>query len=419
MKACRPALTPALGENPPDVIERYLIRQGYPPEQAHALADGPQAAGRDLESFEVAAELAESLPGLERIIGKDMLMQVDYLEAGYLSAKAVGRVLIGNGSGGYGTGFLISPRLLLTNNHVLSTPAVAAGSRVEFNYQRNLDGGIGPSEVYELDPDAFFVSSAVKELDFTIVAVTAKPAPASPLLAYGHHPLTALEDEILAGACVTIIQHPKGDPKQIALRENEVLKLPDGGQKFLHYKTGTHPGSSGSPVFNDAWDLVALHHAGKPETDSNDVPLLVDGTPWRPGVSMDEIKWIANEGIRTVAIVDFVKAQPLNPPRKARLVEALQPRKLYQPRHNMREVSPAPPPGKDRPRRTRGRVGGRFDAGHAQGGTAPALRRSCRRARRLRRRTRPAPPRPPPHPRPRLRPPSRRGIHRIPRSRRD
>ena len=30
----------------------------------------------------------------------------------------------------------------------------------------------------------------------------------------------------------------------------------------VQYVTSTLPGSSGSPVFNDEWDVIALHHAG-------------------------------------------------------------------------------------------------------------------------------------------------------------
>ena len=30
----------------------------------------------------------------------------------------------------------------------------------------------------------------------------------------------------------------------------------------LQYTTDTMPGSSGSPVFNDEWHVVAIHHAG-------------------------------------------------------------------------------------------------------------------------------------------------------------
>jgi hypothetical protein len=47
---------------------------------------------------------------------------------------------------------------------------------------------------------------------------------------------------------VSIIQHPSGERKQLALRENQLI---DVLEDFLHYRTDTAPGSSGSPVFND------------------------------------------------------------------------------------------------------------------------------------------------------------------------
>lgn len=34
------------------------------------------------------------------------------------------------------------------------------------------------------------------------------------------------------------------------------------GGNVVQYITSTLPGSSGSPVFNDSWEVVALHHAG-------------------------------------------------------------------------------------------------------------------------------------------------------------
>ena len=33
-------------------------------------------------------------------------------------------------------------------------------------------------------------------------------------------------------------------------------------ERLMHYRTPTEPGSSGSPVFNSKWEVVALHHAG-------------------------------------------------------------------------------------------------------------------------------------------------------------
>ena len=64
---------------------------------------------------------------------------------------------------------------------------------------------------------------------------------------------------MIKGEYVNIVQHPNGEPKQLALRENQLV---DVLENFLHYQTDTAPGSSGSPVFSDEWEVVALHHSG-------------------------------------------------------------------------------------------------------------------------------------------------------------
>ena len=58
---------------------------------------------------------------------------------------------------------------------------------------------------------------------------------------------------------MSIIQHPQGGPKQIAVTANQVVNIFD---HRLQYTTDTLPGSSGSPVFNDDWKVVAIHRAG-------------------------------------------------------------------------------------------------------------------------------------------------------------
>ena len=60
-------------------------------------------------------------------------------------------------------------------------------------------------------------------------------------------------------ARVNVIGHPKGLDVRISMQDNKVVAHED---PFLRYRTPTDPGSSGSPVFNQAWELVALHHAG-------------------------------------------------------------------------------------------------------------------------------------------------------------
>ena len=58
---------------------------------------------------------------------------------------------------------------------------------------------------------------------------------------------------------MVIVQHSNGGLKQIALTANQVISL---WEHRLHYTTDTMPGSSGSPVFNDSWQVIAIHHAG-------------------------------------------------------------------------------------------------------------------------------------------------------------
>jgi endonuclease G, mitochondrial len=59
---------------------------------------------------------------------------------------------------------------------------------------------------------------------------------------------------------VNIVQHPLGGLKQVALYHNHVAFV---DRDIIQYLTDTQPGSSGSPVFNDAWQVVAVHHAGR------------------------------------------------------------------------------------------------------------------------------------------------------------
>jgi endonuclease G, mitochondrial len=314
-----------LRSNPRDAVERRLQRMGYAADQVKDVAEDTRWS---VSPFESSSELADEPLGLERIIGRNMLIEASYLEAGLVASRSVGRLIIRDTRGrllGFATGFLVGPRLLLTNNHVLTSFDVAGASQVEFNYQRALDGHVGPTILFDLDPTSFFASSPIKDLDFSLVAVKPTSSDGQSLEEFGYNPLTAVTDEILSGECVTIIQHPRGEPKQIALRKNEVLKLPDDEDRFLHYQTDTNPVSSGSPVFNDGWEVVALHHSGKPATDENGTFLADDGTLWEPEMGLDRVKWLANEGIRVAALVKFLGTQTLTDAQKALLAPALDP----------------------------------------------------------------------------------------------
>ncbi len=222
------------------------------------------------------------------------------------AARAVGRIRIRASSGrnlGYGTGSMVAPRLLLTNNHVLPDAATAAASLVEFNVQDGLDGKPMTPTAFRLMPGDFFATSP--ELDCTLVAVQprAEAGEDLELLGWSAPPL-ADDDPVLVEEYVNIIQHPGGRPKQVAMRDNQIVDLLP---EFLHYRTDTEPGSSGSPVFNDQWELVGLHHSGVPKRDgqAGSSRLAAASGPRRWANS--GFDWIANEGVRLSRILRLVK----------------------------------------------------------------------------------------------------------------
>ena len=255
-----------------------------------------------------AAELAEL--GLERILGADDLVSVSFLEAGCLTARSVARVKVKSPGGallGYGTGFLVSPQVLLTNYHVLNTAGVAAPSTAEFDFRDTALGGSAQPREFRLRPDLFFCAS--KEFDCALVAVDALGVDgATALGAYGWNRLIADEGKIAIGEKLNIIQHPGGQPQQVALRANELRDVLDN---YLHYATDTAPGSSGSPVFNDQWEVVALHHSGVPKRDALGRILADDDTPWRKEMGEHRVAWVANEGVRLSRILVWLRGQSL------------------------------------------------------------------------------------------------------------
>lgn len=281
-----------------DRLSRYLTGEGVLPAATGAPFDPERMIDSALLRVHEAGLLdpveAESAPEaagivIERIINAEDFVDIRYLEAGTAASRAVGRVVIRDGSGrriGYGTGSLVSPRLLLTNNHVLANSAAAAASMIEFNYQDGIDGRPLQPVTFGFDPATFFVTD--QQLDFALVAVRAT---AAQLAQFSFNPLVPAEGTVVVGEAVTIIQHPRGEMKQVALRDNHIVDIVD---RYLHYETDTEPGSSGSPVFNDQWELVALHHASVPAPDRA------------------ELGDYMNEGIRAGRILAFVESRRLS-----------------------------------------------------------------------------------------------------------
>ena len=286
-------------------------------------ADSPERIAKRLDRLS-RHHGRERAPGtmIERIINTADFVGTRYLDAGVAAARAIGRVNIRDAAGrlqGYGTGSLVSPALLLTNHHVLPDAQTARGSVIEFNYQDGIDRRPLQPEVFALDPDRFFLAD--EERDCALVAVGATPSELAP---FGFNRLIEAEGKAIIGEYVTIVQHPRGEKKQIALRENKIVDIPSD---FLHYTADTEPGSSGSIVFNDEWETVALHHASVPAPEHR------------------ELGGFVNEGIRISRIVKFVKDAQLSPEQRALADDIVAPaRQELAPPVAARPVPAAPAP---------------------------------------------------------------------------
>ncbi|MDX6759574.1 MULTISPECIES: endonuclease [Streptomyces] len=285
-----------------------LTRLGSDWAMATAIERTPATATTGT-SLDLDRELVSTdLLTLERFMGRNDLIGIDFLEGGFLAARSIGRITVRTpASSHHGTGFLVSPSLLMTNNHVLGSPEEAAAGVIEFNFQAGRDGQPLVPVVFLLDPQSFFVTH--RDLDFTVVAVSGRSRDGQPLASFGRLPLKEAQGKAVIGELVNIIQHPNGEPKQLALRDNRIVDVLDD---FVHYSADTAHGSSGAPVFNDQWEVVALHHAGAPRRDRDGNVLAVDGTRWHPGMGEHRVDWKANEGVRVSRILAVIQQFPLS-----------------------------------------------------------------------------------------------------------
>lgn len=279
-----------------------------PRQQRRVLLDRTAVAAADVSTLRerIVQALGEGADAaqlaIDRLVGTTDQLNVSYLERGMIAADAVARIEVRDGDSavvGSATGFMISPRLMLTNHHVLPTADDAAQSWLHFRHEFDALGRALEPCVFALEPSTFFWSS--QHLDATVVAV----APETPdrrqrVARFGWLRLSASETLVLPGEWLTTIHHPGGAPKQLALRENLLIKR---GSCDLWYATETASASSGAPLFNDSWQVVGMHRVGVPVRDANGGVLMLDGQRWTEDADESRVVWRAGVGTCTSAIV--------------------------------------------------------------------------------------------------------------------
>ncbi|MBL7259239.1 trypsin-like peptidase domain-containing protein [Paractinoplanes lichenicola] len=152
-----------------------------------------------------------------------------------------------------GTAFRIGLELLLTNWHVLhdeKTGIRATAAWAEFGFEDDPDGS--PRTATRIGCDVATIVSDEPD-DWAVIRATDPLHESWPVIALS----TAAEPEPRTPAY--IVQHPGGLRKRLGYVRNQISYVDD---RVVHYLTDTVTGSSGSPVFDAAGALIAVHHAG-------------------------------------------------------------------------------------------------------------------------------------------------------------
>ena len=275
-------------------------RRGLLDRTAVAVADADTLRRRIAEALGEGPDAAQL--AVDRLVTGSDQLNVNYLERGMIAADAVARIEVRDGESavtGSATGFMISPRLLVTNHHVLPTADDAAQSWVYFRSEFDALGRPIEPCVFALEPSTFFYTD--RDLDVSVVAVAEEtPDRRQRVSRFGWLRLSASADTIVPGEWITIVHHPAGKPKQVAIRQNLLIK---SDESQLWYATETAVGSSGAPLFNDSWQVVGVHSVGAPARDRTGQLLTVDGAPWSDGGDESRIVWRAGAGTRSCALM--------------------------------------------------------------------------------------------------------------------
>jgi len=231
------------------------------------LIDGPDAAVairlRELTAAQpvcaapAPAEGDIAMPGsqpgdYEKITADEStLLDISFLQRGLELAPAVVRLLVTlDGVPYFGTAFRIGEDLLLTNHHVLFAKSGKPATAVDawFGYERSF-GGRTKAHISVSGRTKTIIGDPAH--DWAVVRLAGPVPKRVPIISLTGGSPVGLDDRVY------IIQHPQGGVKKIGMIHNVVRYVDDD---VIRYWTDTEDGSSGAPVFNEQWQVVALHH---------------------------------------------------------------------------------------------------------------------------------------------------------------
>lgn len=160
-----------------------------------------------------------------------------------------------------GTGVLLKNNFLLTCNHIFSKSQVQK-AWVRFGYKAgNYESAKDVFELDFLDKNSCF--------DYALLKIKGQPQQSKTI--------SINENSILdSGQDIRIIHHPQGKPMIIS----DLGQIMQVGEAYIDHNLKTDEGSSGAPIFNRQWELIAIHQ-GNPGIGRKFEPGSTGGIPIR------------------------------------------------------------------------------------------------------------------------------------------
>ena len=217
----------------------------------------------DAKKYQPGALAKKPSKDIEKILGSVRYHSYKFMLRSIDCARAVARIENMPGQG-FGTGFLVPSDhlheklggdfVLITNAHVVSDDGDVKDALFPedaiVTFQLLAEEGKAHKE-YSVS-DLLWTSPPWK-LDTSILRLQSVPEGINPISVHSRLPVPDGEQRVY------IIGHPKGGSLSFSIQDNVLI---DHDDPYLHYRTPTEGGSSGSPVFNAQWKLIGLHHAG-------------------------------------------------------------------------------------------------------------------------------------------------------------
>jgi hypothetical protein len=216
----------------------------------------------EIRDREVETSLQSS--NLSKVFRGDSFVTLQWFQTGLERCSAIARIEDKSGAL-RGTGIVLQGKQLaqwLDGDHWY----LVTSAQVLRTFDISTDGALSPWEarisldvlgLRECQVGRVIFTSSPKDLDITIVSLETSILGMSPI------PIASLLPALDGKRRVYVIGHSVNGSLSMSLHDNLLLDY-EGSR--IHYRASMWLGSSGSPVFNQEWELIGIHHAGSDKT---------------------------------------------------------------------------------------------------------------------------------------------------------